>query len=310
MPKSINSLMDVLLTLFEIGLIFAPQIGYVSQYWSITAADNTAGYARLVSLILLVSYTLRIFYYFGHTYSLVLLAQAVVGVVAHFFMLWVVLRIDKAKKIRTEPTEPSVTNEPTGPAPILPPIDLHSDDHTPDGKPEVTEVLLFSARSSEEVVEPTRGGIMNFLLKVEASVESLVIDVTPLRFTVYYIVYVTLGAMLVAAYYGLMGLVWDSCSMLVGYAALGCEAMLVTPQIIKNARRRSTAGLDRFLVATWVVGDSIKVVYVTMTAQPLPFFICGILQLLLDAVVIGQLVYYPSNVATTVESTAPISDSL
>jgi len=46
------------------------------------------------------------------------------------------------------------------------------------------------------------------------------------------------------------------------------------------------------MVATWWVGDVLKTAYFVISEAPLQFFLCGLLQMMLDTVLAGQLVLY------------------
>ena len=46
------------------------------------------------------------------------------------------------------------------------------------------------------------------------------------------------------------------------------------------------------MVATWWVGDVLKTTYFVLSEAPAQFFVCGLLQLILDTVLAGQLVIY------------------
>ena len=77
-----------------------------------------------------------------------------------------------------------------------------------------------------------------------------------------------------------------------GYVALVLEAGLAVPQCVSNARRRSTVGLSTWMVIGWAAGDAFKVLYSLLRKAPLPFFVCGCLQLAVDFIIAGQIVLY------------------
>lgn len=79
----------------NVGLVLGPHVGYFFQLVGMLRSRNITGYARLVSFILLCSYTLRIFYFFGEPFEEALLWQAVMGVLVHLGMIFVVLRLEQ-----------------------------------------------------------------------------------------------------------------------------------------------------------------------------------------------------------------------
>jgi hypothetical protein len=74
-----------------------------------------------------------------------------------------------------------------------------------------------------------------------------------------------------------------------GFLGLLIESMLGVPQVIKNIKN-GTTGLSPVLFLTWLVGDLAKTVAFFGTGAPLPFILCGIVQIITDIVIILQIV--------------------
>jgi hypothetical protein len=70
----------------------------------------------------------------------------------------------------------------------------------------------------------------------------------------------------------------------VGYVALGIEAMLPLPQVMANQRTRSCDGFRVSVLASWLLGDAMKMVYF-YNAQHVGFQFkaCALVQMVLDA---------------------------
>ena len=79
---------------------------------------------------------------------------------------------------------------------------------------------------------------------------------------------------------------------LLGFAALATEAMLGVPQLLRNRRTRSVAGLSKVLIGSWCFGDAFKVVYFSMSGAPLQFILCGLTQLGVDFAIVYQFYAY------------------
>jgi hypothetical protein len=79
---------------------------------------------------------------------------------------------------------------------------------------------------------------------------------------------------------------------LVGYAAMGLESTLAMPQLYRNFVNKSCAGLSLELVAAWVLGDLFKTVFFLSRGSPLPFIMCGCVQLSVDFGIVSQLYLY------------------
>jgi hypothetical protein len=77
-----------------------------------------------------------------------------------------------------------------------------------------------------------------------------------------------------------------------GFLSAGIEAGLGLPQVISNYKNRTTESLSIALLINWTLGDVFKTFYFINTNSPLQMILCGVIQLLIDFILIIQLVYY------------------
>lgn len=340
---------EILLLLFQIGLVFGPHIGYVFQYREIAQTKNIEGYAPLTSLILLTSNTLRIYYYFGHVFATALLLQAIFAIAVHGALLLKVLSIksEQADVVIAPSSEinvdagrlagqdsaanaaPSDSYYPKSSrlAPSLRPshVDVAADvnvfNNTSTASRRTAPTVAAAAASASTMSgKAIDGGDRNNCVCVPGTAATPILEQTStlnystrhhfflvrwvefmeewlIRKRVSFIIYsyftsIIVTSIVVWTYYAIFLPVWSSAPEVIGYIALGIEATLVVPQIMRNARRHSTSGLTLMLVLTWVLGDSIKLVYFILDKQPLPFKICTCVQLCLDFVIVLQLFLY------------------
>jgi len=78
----------------------------------------------------------------------------------------------------------------------------------------------------------------------------------------------------------------------IGFIALLVESTLAMPQFVKNYQARSTNGMNVYMVILWAIGDGIKGFFFYHTKQPLPFQLCAIIQLAVDAALFYQVGTY------------------
>ncbi|KAG5476787.1 hypothetical protein CUR178_03972 [Leishmania enriettii] len=322
--------MEALRVCFEIALVIAPHIGYGAQYVEIHRTRSIEGYAPVVSLILLTSNTLRVYYYIGNRFLFALLCQAIVGIAVHGVLLLKVLEVHVQQVLRAQiselyngsspaaiataaeeaPTRAAAPDAAVGVAAgKQDPAAGDGDDTTPSPQTEVPAVE-WRASSSEAYnglvssgetppssapsigIKSVASKFLLLLFFIEDCIEAHLLRHTPLQFACNYVVTAALALGTVLLYYFSIGRVWKYAADVVGYTALGIEALLVLPQILRNARRGSTEGLSMLLILTWVGGDVVKVTYFIYAKQSLPFILCGCFQALLDIVVVAQLIYY------------------
>ncbi|KAK0424686.1 hypothetical protein QR680_008792 [Steinernema hermaphroditum] len=77
-----------------------------------------------------------------------------------------------------------------------------------------------------------------------------------------------------------------------GLVALLVEAMLGVPQMMRNFQRKSTTGMSVKMVLMWLIGDLAKTAYFVIHREPAQFWICAILQITIDIIILLQVVVY------------------
>ncbi|KAI8630147.1 hypothetical protein F5Y19DRAFT_474534 [Xylariaceae sp. FL1651] len=88
--------------------------------------------------------------------------------------------------------------------------------------------------------------------------------------------------------------IYAAYSALIGYIGLSVEATLPLPQLFANARSRSCKGFRLSVLASWLLGDAMKMFwFFTATTQiPWAFKLCGIFQAICDALIGVQYLVY------------------
>jgi hypothetical protein len=82
--------------LLDLAMIFGPVAGYVSQYQDIVARRSAEGFSSMVSLILLVANTLRVFFWFCRPFGTSLLLQSIVMIAAQLLLVQLITRFPTA----------------------------------------------------------------------------------------------------------------------------------------------------------------------------------------------------------------------
>ncbi|KAI0434515.1 hypothetical protein F5Y09DRAFT_233768 [Xylaria sp. FL1042] len=110
------------------------------------------------------------------------------------------------------------------------------------------------------------------------------------QFLLYLFVILTALELLVAPFDS----IYPTYSALIGYIGLSVEATLPLPQLYANAQSRSCKGFRFSVLASWIVGDSMKMFwfFTATTEIPLAFKLCGIFQAICDALIGVQYFVY------------------
>jgi solute carrier family 66, member 2 len=70
------------------------------------------------------------------------------------------------------------------------------------------------------------------------------------------------------------------------------ESILGLPQAIQNFNLKSTKGLSLVLIGSWFAGDFFKTIYFTLNGLPIQFILCGIVQIIMDCIILLQMFIY------------------
>ncbi|CAB4432035.1 unnamed protein product [Rhizophagus irregularis] len=77
-----------------------------------------------------------------------------------------------------------------------------------------------------------------------------------------------------------------------GFLSLGIESTVPMPQALENFKRHSVSGFSKWIILTWVCGDTFKTFYYIYYHTPVQFILCGIIQLSVDFIIVIQVIIY------------------
>jgi hypothetical protein len=81
--------------LLDIGFVVLPLVGYIHQYMKIKILQNTEGFSKFVSFILIMAYIIRIFFWLGHHFEITILLNAIFGIIMQLLLLQICVKYDK-----------------------------------------------------------------------------------------------------------------------------------------------------------------------------------------------------------------------
>lgn len=76
------------------------------------------------------------------------------------------------------------------------------------------------------------------------------------------------------------------------YLSTLLESTLCMPQAWTNWRNKSTSGLNKSLVLSWISGDIFKLSYFIYSKSEMAFIVCAIIQIAVDLIIVTQIFYY------------------
>lgn len=109
----------------------------------------------------------------------------------------------------------------------------------------------------------------------------------------YFFIGLTVLELLLAPFSG----IYPAYSSFIGYVGLSVEATLPIPQLLANARTRTSRGLRVSVLASWIIGDMMKMFwfFTSTTEIPWSFKICGMFQAGCDLLLGVQYLMWGNN---------------
>ncbi|KAI4602064.1 hypothetical protein KJ359_010930 [Pestalotiopsis sp. 9143b] len=165
------------------------------------------------------------------------------------------------------------------------------------------QVILLKIALETRPPPSTRGGDSNFLLA--GAKEGFMEWKRPYnfwqwrspkpywQFLLYLFIGLTVLELIVAPMQSLYPTYWS----LLGIIGLGVEATLPLPQLLANYRSKSSRGFRVSLLASWILGDALKMYwfFTSTTEIPWSFKICGMFQAACDLGLGVQYLIYGDN---------------
>ncbi|KAE8211162.1 hypothetical protein CF327_g5060 [Tilletia walkeri] len=279
----------------QVGVAVGPATVYLDQVRTILKKRNSQGFSKDVTAVILFSCIARIWFRVNEVYPLALLVQAILLIVSQLFLLELLLRFQPgsyasaAFTVSSDDSQSQVVFDSTRearPGSNAPPFKVIVD--PPTGESSAAASAPSPAEASAPSDEPDES---SFLFKKRPYGFWTWPDL--LTYGYWLIGYTAL----LGVYVLLLGR-FPFFNGMLGFYALGLEALLPLPQMLSNYRAQSLAGLSPVLVAAWVGGDMAKTAYFIWQKSPSQFLVCGLIQLTIDLTICYQAWIYREKTAT------------
>ncbi len=248
---------------FYFGFVIFPSLGFVAQYFKIRSLKNSQGFSKFISFSLIIAYIVRIYFWLGKKFQVILLLQSIFGIFVQLILVEICVRFSK-KEIVTNKyhiyknNETNQTNN----------ININNDK------------INFSSIDIENMNNSKYDSF--FSLK---NFWNWNIFADYVNFIFIFVIYLGILTHLFEENYPFYFEILGSISAF-------SEAIIGFPQIIENYRYKSTKTLSSLLILTWITGDSIKLIYFLLIDTPIQLIICAVTQIIQDIVIISQIFYY------------------
>lgn len=78
---------EIFRMIFGLCFVLLPQVGYLHQLIKIQRLKSSEGFSKLISLILIVAFIIRVFYWIGKRFELAILLNSVFGIIMQLILL-------------------------------------------------------------------------------------------------------------------------------------------------------------------------------------------------------------------------------
>lgn len=248
------------------AIALSPLTSYLDTLISIHRKKSSAGFSLDVCAIMLVSSICKIYFYFGRPYELSLLIQSIIMIIVQIALLRAAL-IHRPKE-----------------GPMTGPLDgererANSGSWTPSTSwKRRLAVLALGPLASRRASAASDGSRPYGFWKWQD-------EALYWAFLARFCIWLGLAHVL----FGQMPLYIEG----LGLVGLMVEAVLPLPQILTNASRGSADGVRPSLILSWIAGDISKLIYLKSANEvAVQFYLCTIIQMVLDAFVLVQYYMY------------------
>lgn len=292
---------------FDLLLIFGPNLAFVSQIHQFRSSKSNEGFSKKISLFLLLANIFRIFFWFGKRFEYTLLAQSIVSLCMQLFVLYECLKVSPKPNDDLRKIVDSDSDE------FIDEVDLFNSENQIND--EVTEFKSHNKNHShlsdnksrnEKNIENVDKDGKDFVVDLVKYNKDIVEKITGRGFNdilnpymfwdwpymIDYLFFLIFSAILIMISFTVFGYHNEIFIESLGYIGMFFESSVAIPQIIKNCESKSTKNLSFSMIAIWLTGDSLKTLYFLQFKSPIQFVICGLIQMILDCVIIFQMNYY------------------
>lgn len=246
---------------FNVLMVISPNIGFTAQILKFRKSKSSEGFSKLLSLTILTSNILRIYFWIGKRFAIPLLLQSIISL---FMQLTLISQCLKYSNIRQSNVNLNSNKESISETETK---DSSQDDLNTNNIPKIYKPLT-------------------------------ILDLKNFWNWPYLVDYIYVAALLSLFLGFLSNIIGLDNVILVESCGIGAaifEAIVGIPQIVQNFKRKNTENLSMFMIFTWITGDVIKTIYYIKTGSPLQLICTGSFQMTTDTILIMQIICFYKN---------------
>ena len=249
---------------YEIINIFSASLPYYAQITKFKQTKNSEGYSLKVSLLILMSSIMRIYFWFGKFFHWSLLLQAVFLIITH---LWLVFEAVKCKNLK------SISDYINSNKSKFKGNELKVDNDLTYLKSDIDNSQLSAKLNSKESLFDTK----------------IFFNWNQFRFYIVFILSYVALLTFFTAFFGMQNMVFVET---IGILQTLIEGSMALPQIVEIYKSKNVSNISIALIISWFVGDLLKTYYFISSSSPFQFVILGLVQCSLNCVIVYLFLKY------------------
>jgi hypothetical protein len=241
--------------IYEIINIFSASLPYYAQITKFKQTKNSEGYSLKVSLLILMSSIMRIYFWFGKYFHWSLLMQAIFLIITRKNFK------QNSDYINNNTNEFTNTNE------------LVKENDMTFLKSSIDNILLTSKINQKESILD----------------KDLFFNWNQFQFYILFIICYTSLLTFFTEYFGFESIFFVE---ILGILQTLIEGSMAVPQILEIYNTKNVDNISIALIASWFIGDILKTYYFISSSSPFQFIILGLTQCSLNCVIVYLFLKY------------------
>lgn len=307
---------NLLRKFFDLLLIFGPNLAFISQISKFRLSKSNEGFSKKISLFILVANIFRIFFWYGKRFDYSLLFQSIVSILMQIFLLYECIKVSPKKfeeniKIKESDKEENLERIDLFKINVEDDMEIKeeyisiknkkNEENESDKKVEINDNK--DKEKKEKSNKKDKETVINLIkcnndfIKTLSEKGNFDDILNPKLFwewpyLVDYIFFLLFLSIIITIAFSVFGLTNEIFIESLGYIGMFFESLVGVPQIIENFSSKSTKNLSFIMIAIWLTGDSLKTLYFLQFNSPIQLIVTGLIQIILDCVIIFQMKYY------------------
>lgn len=254
-------------------IIFGPSINYVFQAIKFHKTKSSKGFSKLLCLVVLLSHSFRILFWFGKPFKYSLLLQSVLVNVVLLYLIHLCLKFNGKKNNLSNSNSRNVESISTSTSSSGLEIDKPM-----KKEKEENDSFLKVIKSCVNFLNLSKTLNPRYFWRWDEECE---------YYKFYFLLLATIAVIIRMVYFFYQNII-----EFIGAGSVVLELISSIPQIYEICKDKQTNNISKLMVLMWFLGNIYKLMYNYLYKQPLQLIIGGLISVLLNLILVIQIIIY------------------